>query len=396
MSKVGLEQARILGGHELNALSAVEAIPTEEISGGRVGARGTVIYDINGEELFYRIPIYKGRGRSAFADLSADEALGEPLLATTHGIAWNEAAIRKEAASHARRLRRGLKYTRMRFVAYSYPKVAVQFLRGGDEVLMLEWGSWEEVPQAEARGRKAMQPSNFQRWSILDELPSEVRKKNEKGFRNRAEVWKEADRTPAFRGFDPTRIEKAAGPFTIKPAMITLTESRELHFSSDDASHHPCYELIGQATSVWCVAASCQMFLQFWRYEYTQDRIAQALGLGTRAHPNGLPYSRVGDVVTEIEHLTSNALDATMVTNPGFNVFRNEIKANRPLISFVPGHSRTVAGYYSTLLALPGQLPFKGLLVYDPWPPNAGTIHRYENFNTHTYQYAYHAHLTLV
>jgi hypothetical protein len=138
------------------------------------------------------------------------------------------------------------------------------------------------------------------------------------------------------------------------------------------------------------------MLLAFWRYGYTQDRIAQALGLGTRAHPSGLPYSRVGDVVTQIETLTSHALDATMVVNPGFNVFRDEIDENRPLISFIPGHSRTVAGYYYTMFHLPGELAFRGLLVYDPWPPNTGTIHRYENFNVQTYQYAYHAHLTLV
>lgn len=39
---------------------------------------------------------------------------------------------------------------------------------------------------------------------------------------------------------------------------------------------------------------------------------------------------------------------------------------------------------------------FKGLLVSDPWPPEAGTIHGYENFNAQTYPYAYHAYLSLV
>ena len=58
-----------------------------------------------------------------------------------------------------------------------------------------------------------------------------------------------------------------------------------------------------------------------------------------------------------------------MHVNPGFDVFRSEILANRPLISFVPGHSRTVAGYTRNLIALVSQLPFRGLQVYDPWPP---------------------------
>jgi hypothetical protein len=120
-------------------------------------------------------------------------------------------------------------------------------------------------------------------------------------------------------------------------------------------------------------------------------RLAQELGLGTLANPNGLPYANVGLVVTALENLTSNALDVTMHINPGFNVFRGEIRENRPLISFVPGHSRTVAGYTRNLLSIVNQLSYSGLLVYDPWPRNAGVITRWENFATQTYQYAYSA-----
>jgi hypothetical protein len=56
-----------------------------------------------------------------------------------------------------------------------------------------------------------------------------------------------------------------------------------------------------------------------------------------------------------------------MVTKRAFTFFRDEIRANRPLISFIPGHSRTVAGYLQYRLSLPGLslTPFRGLLVYD-------------------------------
>ena len=53
--------------------------------------------------------------------------------------------------------------------------------------------------------------------------------------------------------------------------------------------------------------------------ELATVRLAQELGLGTLTNPNGLPYARVGDVVTVLENLTSNALDVTMHTNPAFN-----------------------------------------------------------------------------
>jgi len=108
------------------------------------------------------------------------------------------------------------------------------------------------------------------------------------------------------------------------------------------------------------------MLLSFYRYHYSQIRLAEELNPGTCAHPSGLPYAQVALVVTVLENLTSNRLNATMHTNPDWSLFRHEIRANRPLISFVPRHSRTVTGYTQTLINLPGKLPFKVLLVYDP------------------------------
>jgi hypothetical protein len=99
--------------------------------------------------------------------------------------------------------------------------------------------------------------------------------------------------------------------------------------------------------------------------------------------------------VTVLEAMTGNALDATMNTSPSWTEFRSEIRANRPLISFIPGHSRTVAGYTRSGLVLAGLSPFRGLLVYDPWPPNAGVITKWENFDTQTYRRTFTARVTL-
>ena len=59
-----------------------------------------------------------------------------------------------------------------------------------------------------------------------------------------------------------------------------------------------------------------EMVLDFYRYEYEQTRIAADLDLGTLASPNGLPYTRDGDVVTVLEQLTGKALTAAMDTTP--------------------------------------------------------------------------------
>jgi hypothetical protein len=385
------DQVRRIAGLELNAAHFAGLLP-ESVERGRITSAGTPVFDPNGAVLFHRVPILRGRERVGYADIGAHEVFAEPLLAVSTGAVWDEKAILEEAGAAARKGRRSLKFDTVRFVAYSYPKIALQFLQDGQETLMLEWKSWAVVPPSAAAERKPMQASNFERWSLIDELPPEIKRANVRSFQKRLKVWD----APALSRIDATVITKTA--FKLPGITLKLVDTQEVHYSPRAADHHPCYELRGQQTPVWCVAASVEMLLNFYRYQYDQPRLAQELALGTCDAPNGLPYGDEGRVVTVIEKLTSNALDATAIVDPVWTTFQNEIRANRPLISFIPSHSRTVAGYTRTMIALPGQVPFKGLLVYDPWPPtdcahpeDGGVITRWENFATQTYRYAFTA-----
>jgi Peptidase_C39 like family len=386
-AEVSADRVKRIAGLELNALRRLELLGPE-FEGARIRSAGTPIFDLNGELLFHRVPVSRGASRIGYADLAVNPALGGPLLAVSHGLDWNQRQLRAAGIEAAKKRKRNLGYDRVRFVAYSYPKIALQFLKGGREVLMLELVTWAVVPSARNKDRKPLEPENFERWSLLDELPNERKKKGSSEHGKRMKVHE----TGRLKRMDLSVISAK----TLDWATIKLVDTRELHFSKAQSDHHVCYEVRGQQTDVWCVGASVEMLLDFYRYNYTQVRLAQELGLGTLANPNGLPYARVGDVVTVIENLSSHALDATMVVNPGFGTFETQIQANRPLISFIPGHSRTVTGYTHSLLVLPGQLPFRGLLVYDPWPPNVGVVTRWENFDTQIYQYAYSAVVTLV
>lgn len=388
LSKKEIKQ---IAGLELNAFNFSRIMP-DALEGGRIKTIGTPIYDINGTLLFRRFPITRGQSFVGYADVAANEIMGEPLLATSTGIEWNERKIRKEAIAAVEKRRKKIKFDKVRFVAYSYPKIALQFLKRDKEVLMLEWKTWAKVPSTTRAGRLPMQPSNFERWSVINEMPKKIKRSNIRMFKKRLAIWD----SPKFQRIDTTVIKRKV--FKRPEFILKRVEMREVHYSPRSIDHHPCYELRGQQTGVWCVAASVEMLLNFYRYQYDQVHLANELDLGTCADPNGLPYSNIAKVVTVIENLTSNTLNATMYTNPGWSVFRDEIRANRPLISFIPGHSRTVVGYTQTLLYLPGKLPFKGVLVYDPWPPTdcdhpnaGGVISKWENFATQTYQYAYSA-----
>jgi hypothetical protein len=103
---------------------------------GRVQTRSTSIYDINGQVLFYRFPLSRGRTQLGFADVAASPAFPQPLLSVSHGQVWDADDLleKAEAAAHKHKV----KFTSSRFVAYSYPKLAVQFLSERKEVLLLE------------------------------------------------------------------------------------------------------------------------------------------------------------------------------------------------------------------------------------------------------------------
>jgi hypothetical protein len=177
--------------------------------------------------------------------------------------------------------------------------------------------------------------------------------------------------------------------------MANPPNQGDLHFSARGSNHATCYEVRHQTTSVWCVPASVKMLLDFYRYEYTQNRLASALGLGTASNPKDLPVGMEGKVVTAIEALTSNALDVAMHNDPTWADFRDEIVANHPVISFVPGHARTIAGYAVIMPTASGLSPSRHLVVYDPSPPEMGGGIYSEDENVQTYTFAFTARLDL-
>lgn len=384
-----VEPIQRLAGFELNVLRASQVLG-KEFEKVKVPRTGTPIYDINGTLLFYRLALRRGKTFLGYADIAANEALGEPLLAVSMGVEWNERAILDEARLAARKGRRSLKFDSMRFVAYSFPKIAIQYLLDGQEVLMLEWKTWAEVPPQSPKGEPRPDP-NFERWSLIEEMPANVRRSKLRRFKKRRAIWDARE----LRRIDPTTI--SISNFDLSKFFV-ITDTREIHYAPRADDHHICYELRGQQTNVWCVAASVEMLLNFYRYHYDQPRLAQELDLGTCASPGGLPYGDEYKVVDTIENLSSNTLNATAIASPTFATFQTEIQNNRPLISFIPRHSRTVAGYTRSLIYLAGQTPFRGLLVYDPWPPtdcahpeDGGVITTWENFDTQTYRHAFTA-----
>lgn len=427
------DQHRIRVALELNALHASGAFG-DALEGAHIGT-GTPIYDLHGKQLYERIPL-TGESVDGYADVAVDPAMGAVLMAVSDGFDWNQRDLlaKAERAVSEHLAPGSWDPGATQFVAYSYPKLAVKFSRDGKELALLELFSWRPVPPERQPAPNDMasalpfQPTYFERWSFLDRppVPERLVEMRESFNARVSEIvaipgrdWLTPDRI-ARRQFtdliDPTRRppssslgtggvdsdlgtgggEVGTGDAGSGSAAAGAPASQgDLHFKTRGINHATCYEVQGQATPVWCVAASIGMLLDFYRYEYTQDRLAAELGLGTVAHPKDLPAGQEAKVANVIEALTSNALDVTKLDDPTWDDFRTEIVANRPVISFVPGHARTVAGYVDTGPVTSGLGPFRGLLVYDPWPPTNGVVTRWENVAVQIYKAAFLARLQL-
>lgn len=384
------KQLARVAGFELNALNLSKVLPVS-LEGTRIEDAGTIIHDLDGEPLFRRIPLERQRIIVGHADVAVRDVFAEPLLAIHFDSRWSESSLLRRAIIALRQQNPDARFDETRFVAYSYPKLAVQFLLQKREVAMLELYSWLKVPpaRADAKGEYGLE-----RRSLSRELNEETRRSHAESFARRVASW-DSER---FRAIEPRAI--SIGTLAALKATLKLTDTREIHYAPRADDHHICYELRGQQTGVWCVAASVEMLLNFYRWTYNQPRIASELNLGTCTAPHGLPYGDEIKVVNTLETLSANSLDADMTASPNWALHRDEIRQHRPLISFIPGHSRSVAGYTESLISLTTELPYRGLLIYDPWPPTdcdhpeaGGTITSWENFRTQTYRYAFRAHL---
>jgi hypothetical protein len=385
------DQAVRIASVELSALRASDVLP-DEFEGATLASEGTVVHDLSGAPLFRRIPIAQGKQQFAYVDVGVNPVMGTTFLSASRGP-WSTTESVRNAKEALGRRKSAPSFTRWRLVAYSYPKIAVQFLKGAREVAMLELESWRPVPPAPDKPPR--EPGDFQRWSLVDRLGKSAARRESQFAKHvdQIERWvprheRRAVRVRARRGRRNTAMISSAA---LQWPFPWISDSRELHYSPRQTDHHVCYELRGQETSVWCVDASCQMVLDFYRYNFSQDQLAVPLGLGTKTNPNGLPYGQEQKVVDTLQSMSNNALTAAMFPTVLYSRFVSEIKANRPLISFIPGHSRTVAGYW--YLQLPWLTRFRGLLVFDPWPPNVGVVTRWENFDASSYRHTFTAHV---
>jgi hypothetical protein len=333
-----------------------------------VDPKPLVILDLNGQELFYLFDLKEGDAVVGSVRASASKTLGPAVLAVEIGPRrWDAAAATRRARSETVKRHKGASVKSTELVCYSYPKVGVRITfdlpRQPGLSVICDVASLEEV-----KSFGPDQKEGSTAWSYYEVFAAREAKERERLWElANAELEAARRATPRIldRELAARDLVRLKSEFALKSDLLATTffSSRILQFSPR-CTTHDCFALYAQQTDVYCAVATGQMILDFYRWYYTQDEIAAAMGT------DGSGTSQAGQQ-TGYETLSGGCLDATLDTSADWAEAKAEIDANRPLKSGIPGHARACVGWMRQNIFLVGQAPRRWLRIYDPWPWSA-------------------------
>lgn len=326
-----------------------------------------VLHDLNGAELFYEFTLRRGNEAVGSVKASASRTLGSPVIAVETGPRrWDPDAATRKAIERAKKQFPKSEIKETSLVCYGYPKIGVRVDLNTEGELSSVIYDASSMVQVTRFGPD--QPEGLTAWSFYETIAKPRAEENMKR-------WKLADRELDEAG----RVAKIAfaTAFTdkeidaVRNALVLQSQFHFIEFYSSRVlkygprcSPHDCFMLYAQQTDVFCAVATGQMILDFHRWPFTQDEIADAMNTGAGG-------TDIDDQATGIESLTNNTFNATVDSTANWGEAKAEIDANRPLKSGISGHARACAGWKRQNIWLVTKEPQRWLQIYDPWPWNA-------------------------
>jgi hypothetical protein len=333
---------------------------------GEFDTDALVIYDLNGEPLFYEFSVLDAKRVIGRVKTAASRFVGSPVVTIERGPRkWDPASASRLALAVAKKAypRRGAKA--LEFVCYSYPKIGVRVELAGEKpasiiVDVADGSIVQRFGEDELEGQCA--------WSYLESRPEsslDRRLRRFDEYDRELELARKGTRQLFATSYSARELELLRPKLTLVSdyVAVAMFSSRVLKFGPR-CNPHDCFMLYAQQTNVYCAVATGQMILDFYRRPFTQDAIATAMGTDS----GGTSWAGQEDGYIS---LSNGCLNAFHDYSADWSEAKAEIDANRPLKSGISGHARAVAGWKRQNFALIGSTPTRWLQIYDPWPWNA-------------------------
>lgn len=333
----------------------------------------TLIYDLNGQPLFYDFPVLSSqREQVGTIRASASRVLGVPAPTTyLGGPRWNVSRAILWAHKYVES-ELGGKVIDSQPVCYAYPKLGIavnwEDPKGRAQRTVIDVGDYSVVPERvepEMRGPGA--------FSVYDNIPEKVVPEAIEKFALYDKLVEELQERAGLDLAAPLELDELHTVQTSLIRLMSLYTTKILTFCTHGYSHE-CFRLHPQETGHNCVPATGQMILDFWRYYYLQSDVASAMNTSSW----GTGWT---DEVNGLESLTCGHFDAQDDHTPTFDKVKAEINANRPFDYSYSYHAMACAGYRQANIYLFGTTPEQSVYIYDPSPVNIGTI-RWETWGS--------------
>ncbi len=382
--KTFLPGEEVLEHASLGALRAVaQKLPgLEDWRKAVIRKKPLTIYDLNGQVLFYDFTLTSANQQVGTVRVAASRVIGAPVVARQVGRPerpdWREVAERLSARLLKKYPRWKVKDARL--VCYSYPKLGVLLdvldARQKPQRLIFDLFGGERIPGVTLPLERA---GSFA-WSYYDSLQPEQTAANLKRFSAQDRVRRELTEEQRVELRTDLNLSRLSHDVVIPIRFATQKLGFCSHYGySEERSHH-CFSLHGQQVHDYCVLATAQMILDYYRYFYTQDQLAAPFYYNDAA--GGCPY----DTHASFESMSCNHLTATYDPSPTWTKGCAEIDGGHPFQTLIPGHSRACAGYSLAYWKGSNVAFDRHLFIYDPWPWNAdykvgGTL-SWEDYDT--------------
>jgi hypothetical protein len=238
--------------------------------------RPQTVYDLNNQPLFYDFPVMSRlREQLGLIRTSASRVIGVPAVSTYLGeTPWDVRGATAKAVDAVRKRFRG-EILRTRLVCYAYPKLGIAVYwkkEGRTERTIIDIGDLSMVPEKVEPGlrgpgawsyygrmKKDDVPDAVKRFGLYEKLVEEVQERSR------------LDLSKTLRRYEFEAVQAQVAK------LLKLYTTKILTFCTHGFSHE-CFRLHPQENGYYCVVATGQMLLDFWRYHYTQNQIANDMG----------------------------------------------------------------------------------------------------------------------
>jgi hypothetical protein len=327
----------------LTQFVADETPSLEDWDGAQVEKKQVTVYDIHGKKLFYEFTVTKDGKAIGEIEIAASKVLGSSLCRVILSPPLNRETAAQKAIEVAEKEYPDYKIHSTKPVCYSYPKEGVMVMLAKPEAkeektVIIDVYLSSVVPLKEPK-----KEGELGAWSIYDKISAKERAKGIEKWDSDAEFIADQSSTGILdKGDRGSRGSK------------TLS-----------------VQLYAQQYSNYCAAATGQMIAKYHGHTHSQSLVATFMGLtpggGGATDDDQLVYYHYG-----ISKYGSDDYPAS------FNGEKDEIDANRPLMSGITGHARCARGYSESVLG-------DYIYINDPWPVNIGLVYwEWWGLRTHT------------